>query len=69
MQRIDELFNLLKAKRETWRALHPGKDPPGIVILEIDQDVSSVVVKSVVHTAAVAGFPHLSFKVDARSKS
>ena len=34
MQRIDELFNILKAKRELWKQTHPGKDfprrgPPG----------------------------------------
>src|ERR1700678_1957563 len=26
MQRIDELFNILKNKRELWKQLHPGKD-------------------------------------------
>ena len=37
MQRIDELFNILKAKRELWKQTHPGKDFPGVVVLQIDQ--------------------------------
>ncbi len=39
MQRIDELFNILKSKREVWKQLHPGKDFPGVVVLQVDQDV------------------------------
>jgi hypothetical protein len=35
LQRIDELFNILKAKKEVWRQLHPGKDFPGVVVLQI----------------------------------
>ena len=63
MQRIDELFNILKSKREIWKQLHPGKDFPGVVILQVDQDVQAVVVKSVFQTAAFAGFPNVSFMV------
>jgi biopolymer transport protein ExbD len=63
MQRIDELFNILKSKREIWKQLHPGKDFPGVVVLQIDQDVQAVVVKSVFQTAAFAGFPNVSFMV------
>ena len=63
MQRIDELFNILKAKREVWKQLHPGKDFPGVVVLQVDQDVQAVVVKSVFQTAAFAGYPNVSFMV------
>ena len=63
MQRIDELFNILKNKRELWKQLHPGKDFPGVVVLQVDQDVQAVVVKSVFQTAAFAGFPNVSFMV------
>jgi biopolymer transport protein ExbD len=63
MQRIDELFNILKSKREVWKQLHPGRDFPGVVILQVDQDVQAVVVKSVFQTAAFAGFPNVSFMV------
>jgi len=64
MQRIDELFNILKAKRELWKQTHPNSDFPGVVMLEIDQDIKAVVVKSVFQTAAFAGFPDVSFMVD-----
>ena len=63
LQRIDELFNMLKAKREVWKQLHPGKEFPGVVVLQIDQDVQAIVVKSVFQTAAFAGYPNVSFMV------
>src|SRR5215831_14693968 len=36
LQRVDELFNILKAKRELWKTNHPGKEFPGVVILQVD---------------------------------
>jgi biopolymer transport protein ExbD len=70
MQRIDELFNILKQKRELWKATHPaGKDFPGVVVLQIDQAVPAIVVKSVFQTAAFAGYPNVSFMVDVIPKS
>ncbi len=68
LQRIDELFNILKGKREVWKQLHPGKDFPGVVVLQIDQDVQAVVVKSVFQTSAFAGYPNVSFMVNALPK-
>lgn len=69
LQRIDELFNMLKGKRELWKTLHPGKDFPGVVVLQVDQDVPAVVVKSVFQTAAFAGYPNVSFMVGEIPKS
>ena len=63
LQRIEELFNVLKSKREVWKQLHPGKEFPGVVVLQIDQDVPAVVVKSVFQTAAFSGYPNVSFMV------
>jgi biopolymer transport protein ExbD len=63
LRRIDELFNVLKGKRETWKQLHPGKEFPGVVVLQIDQDVQAIVVKSVFQTSAFAGYPNVSFMV------
>jgi biopolymer transport protein ExbD len=68
LQRIDELFNLLKGKRELWKTNHPGKDFPGVVILQVDQDVQAIVVKSVFQTAAFAGYPNVSFMVNTLPK-
>ena len=69
LQRIDELFNILKGKREVWKQLHPGKDFPGVVVLQIDQEVTAVVVKSVFQTAAFAGYPNVSFMIDRLPKT
>lgn len=69
LQRIEELFNILKAKRENWKSLHPGKDFPGVVVLQIDQDVQAVVVKSVFQTSAYAGYPNVSFMVGKLAQS
>src|SRR5579883_3081145 len=69
LQRIDELFNILKAKRELWKQTHPNKDFPGVVLLQVDQAIKAVVVKSVFQTAAFAGFPNVSFMVNNLPKS
>jgi biopolymer transport protein ExbD len=69
LQRIDELFNILKGKREVWKQLHPGKDFPGVVVLQIDQEVTAVVVKSVFQTSAFAGYPNVSFMVGSLPKT
>ncbi len=69
LQRIDELFNILKGKRETWKQARPGKEFPGVVVLQVDQDVQAVVVKSVFQTSAFAGYPNVSFMVDVLPKT
>jgi biopolymer transport protein ExbD len=65
MQRIDELFNILKSKRELWKAVQggSGKAFPGVCVLQVDQAVQALVVKSVFQTAAFAGYPNVSFMV------
>lgn len=63
LQRVDELFNILKNKRELWKQINPGKDFPGVAILQVDRRVPALVVKSVFQTAALAGFPNVSFMV------
>ena len=66
MQKIDALFELLKRKRELWKSFNPNKPFPGVAILQIDEEVSSLVVKSVFQTAAYAGYPNISFMVRKR---
>jgi biopolymer transport protein ExbD len=63
LQKIDELFNVLKQKRELWKQVQPNKPFPGVCILQIDQAVPALVVKSVFQTAAFAGYPNVSFMV------
>src|SRR4051812_34233725 len=69
LQKIDELFNLLKSKRELWKQVQPNKPFPGVCILQIDQGVPALVVKSVFQTAAFAGYPNVSFMVRKLPKS
>ena len=57
LQRIDELFNILKGKREVWKQLHPGKDFPGVVVLQIDQDVHGDRREERVPDGGVRGLP------------
>src|SRR5215475_12146634 len=59
LQRIDELFNMLKSKRELWKSTNPGKNFPGVCVLQVDQHVQALVVKSVFQTSALAGFPNV----------
>ena len=63
LQRVEELFNILKNKRELWKQLNPGKDFPGVIVLQVDRKVQALVVKSVFQTAAFAGYPNISFMV------
>jgi biopolymer transport protein ExbD len=63
LQRIEELFNILKNKRELWKQLNPGKEFPGVIVLQVDRKVQALVVKSVFQTAAFAGYPNVSFMV------
>ena len=69
MQRVEELFNILKNKRELWKQVSPNKPFPGVCILQVDQNVSALVVKSVFQTAAFAGYPNVSFMVGKLPKS
>ena len=69
LQRIDELFNVLKNKRELWKQLNPQREFPGIVILQVDRKVQALVVKSVFQTAAFAGYPNVSFMVGRLGKN
>jgi len=61
LQRVDDLFNVLKGKRELWKQINPGKTFPGVVVLQVDKRVTALVVKSVFQTAAFAGYPQVSF--------
>jgi len=63
LQRVDELFNVLKNKRELWKQINPGREFPGVAVLQVDRRVPALVVKSVFQTAAFAGYPSISFMV------
>lgn len=63
LQKIDDLHNILKNKRELWKQLNPKGEAPGVVVMQVDHRVSALVVKSVFQTAAFAGYPNVSFMV------
>ena len=69
LQKLDELFNLLKGKRELWKQINPGKEFPGVAVLQVDRRVTALVVKSVFQTAALAGYPNVSFMVKNRGRA
>lgn len=69
MQKLDELFNLLKSKRELYTQINPGKSFPGVAVLQVDREVEALVVKSVFQTAALAGYPNISFMVQNRGNA
>ena len=66
MQKIDDLYNVLKSTRELWTQVNPGKPFHGIVVLQVDRRVEALVVKSVFQTAALSGYPNVSFMVKNR---
>jgi biopolymer transport protein ExbD len=69
LQKVDELFDVLKRKRELWKSFNPTKPFPGVAILQVDETVPAIVVKSVFQTAAYAGYPNISFMVRKRAKA
>ena len=64
LTRLDELRNIMRSKRELWRAVNAEKPFPGVCVLQVDQDTSAIVLKSVVNTVSGAGYPNLSFQVN-----
>jgi biopolymer transport protein ExbD len=63
LQKLDELFDRMKNKREVWTQINPGKPFPGVAVLQVDRSVPALVVKSVFNTVAFAGYPNVSFLV------
>jgi hypothetical protein len=65
-RRMDEVFNIMKNKRELWKQINPGQEFPGATLLKIDRRVPMGVVRSVFRTVALAGYPSISFMVQRR---
>ncbi len=63
VQRLDGLFNVLKAKHEAAKLLAPDREPSTHVVLAIGSDVPASVVKSIVMTASRSGYPSIDFMV------
>jgi hypothetical protein len=63
MHALDGEFAALKARREAWKARHPGERLPGIVLFRFEADLPVATAKSVFQTAAFAAYPNASFIV------
>lgn len=61
MKRIEPLFAALKDKRARWEEMRPGESFPGVLILDVDESVTAIAVKSAFQSAAYAGYPNVSF--------
>jgi len=67
IQRVDALFHVLTAKRLLWMQTHPREPFAGTVLLQLDEHLTALVVKSVFHTSALSGYPNVSFMVRSSS--
>lgn len=64
--RIEPLLYMLKNKRELFRQVRPREPFPGVVVLAVERQVPAALVKSAFQTAAMAGYPNVSFMVRQR---
>jgi hypothetical protein len=60
MQKLDDLFDQLKAQRELYKSANPNQTFPGRATIGLPPEASVLVFKSVFQTAAYAGYPFLS---------
>lgn len=67
-QRVDAVFNNLKAQRTAWLAAHPNEEFTGVVSLWVDEGTSLLALKSVFQTSAFAGYPNAIFVTRSRSQ-
>ena len=63
IRRLEGLSEALKARRRAWESAHPGVQSPNYVLLWLDVATPLTVVKSILQTAALAGYPEISFAV------
>jgi biopolymer transport protein ExbD len=68
--KLADLETKLKFMKETWKSTHPTDAPfPGMVVLQLDENLPAFVVKSVFYTAALSGYNNISFLVNKKGKS
>jgi biopolymer transport protein ExbD len=63
MQRIETLVADLETLHRNWSILHPHDAFPGTVIIQADRAIDMRVVKTVMFSAAQAGYANVSFAV------
>jgi hypothetical protein len=67
--KLGDLETKLKFMKETWKSTHPADAPfPGMVVLQLDENLPAFVVKSVFYTCALSGYANISFLVNKKGK-
>ncbi len=67
--KLGDLETKLKFMKETWKSTHPADAPfPGMVVLQLDENLPAFVVKSVFYTCALSGYNNISFLVNKKGK-
>lgn len=67
--KLQDLETKLKYMKDTWMSTHPAGTPfPGMVILQLDENLQAFVVKSVFYTCALSGYNNISFMVNKKGK-
>jgi len=68
--KLADLETKLKYMKETWMSTHPAGTPfPGMVILQLDENLEAFIVKSVFYTCALSGYNNISFMVNKKGKT
>jgi len=68
--KLGDLETKLKFMKETWKSTHPADAPfPGMVVLQLDENLPAFVVKSVFYTCALSGYNNISFLVNKKGKA
>ncbi len=63
VREIPALYAALKQRRDLFLANNPGGDPPADWLLAAPRDTPAIVVKSIVRSAAHAGYTHAGMLV------
>jgi biopolymer transport protein ExbD len=57
----ERLTELLRRKRELWSSFHPARPFPGVVLLEVDQNLPYGSVARLTRACGAAGYATVSF--------
>jgi biopolymer transport protein ExbB len=61
--KIAKLAEQLEVKKHNWKMTNPDKQFPGEVIIQSDQNVDFKIIKKVMYSVGLAGYPNVHFAV------
>jgi biopolymer transport protein ExbD len=66
LERIEPMIQALEQRKRNWDTIYAGsgKQFPGVVIVQADQDIDYLAVKKVMFSSAQAGYANVSFAVN-----